>query len=139
MKRQRLVYTTIMAVGTVVGCGLLSACGNISRGSQSRVTVTRAGAKGRLIRGIECAQKLGVEISGGAVIHTPSSMTGDQLDGVLKRCGFVRAKASSESALGARAKSNLRVISMAEKFATCMRQNGVDIPRPNPKADGPLI
>jgi hypothetical protein len=156
-----------VAVGLValllVSLGL-AACGSSSSSSSSTTATTSAstgttGAKGagRFTAVRECLQKEGITLpkrtpgqkrppggaggflggggaGGAAGPQLPKGVTRAKYEAALKKCGgggFVRGDT-------ARFDSPTFKAALA-KFATCMRQNGVNVPAPNTSGKGPVF
>jgi hypothetical protein len=90
----------------------------------------------------ECLQKNGVTLPkpapgqrrgflGGAT-GLPNGVTRGQMEAALKKCGGLFGG-------GLRRFSNPGYKQSLAKFATCMRENGVDVPEPNTSGNGPVF
>jgi len=146
----RLGSCLALAVLAVV---VLSACGGSSKSSSSTGTSTvakaatggtssgPAGQTGKRrreleIRGTarrECLQKNGVKLPKGTTgLGLPKGVTRAQYEAALKKCG---------GGLGGRGNlaSNPAFKQAFAKFATCMRENGVNFPAPNTSGKGPVF
>jgi hypothetical protein len=142
----------------------LAACGSSSSSSSSTTATTSAstgtGAKGpnagRFTAVRECLQKEGITLpkrtpgqkrppggaggflggggaGGTAGPQLPKGVTRAKYEAALKKCGggsghFTRTRFDSPTFKAALA-----------KFATCMRQNGVNVPAPNTSGSGPVF
>ena len=152
----------------LLACLGLAACGGSSSSSSGTTATTSAstgtGAKGanagRFAAVRECLQKNGVTLpafkpgqhgqpqargpfGGGAGAagsaggpQLPKGVTRAQYEAALKKCGA--GKFSGRSGGGARFKSPAFQAALA-KFATCMRENGVNVPAPNTSGNGPVF
>jgi hypothetical protein len=142
---------------------LLSACGSSSKGSSSSANAAAAvsngagtgptGASGRAGRFTalrECLQKSGITLPrrtpgarpapgaggflGGANgPQLPKGVTRAQYQAALQKCG-----AGAFLGSGPRVRSPAFKQALA-KFATCMRENGVNVPAPNTSGNGPIF
>ena len=143
----------------------LAACGSSSSSSSSTTATTSAstgaGAKGpnagRFAALRECLQKEGITLpkrtpgqkrppggaggflgaggAGGAGgPQLPKGVTRAQYEAALKKCG-----GSSFSRGGATRFDSPVFKAALAKFATCMRQNGVNVPAPNTSGKGPVF
>lgn len=63
----------------------------------------------------------------------PSGVTRAQYEAALKKCG-----GGTFAGRGARLKSPVYQAALS-KFATCMRENGIDVPTPNTSGNGPVF
>ena len=141
----------------------LAACGSSSSSSSSTTaTSTGTGAKGpdagRFAAVRECLQKEGITLpkrtpgqkrppgeaggflgGGGAGGTTgpqlPKGVTRAQYEAALKKCG---GRDFGHGGGAARFDSPTFKAALA-KFATCMRQNGVNVPAPNTSGSGPVF
>lgn len=138
-----------------------SAAGGASTGTTSTggssTQGTAAGAGRRRFGAIrECLQKNGVTLpqrspgsgapgggfpgaGGGPTL--PKGVTRAQFEAAMKKCGGGSFGARSGRASGAgfgRANSPVFKAALA-KYATCLRQNGIDIPAPNTSGKGPIF
>lgn len=134
----------------------LGACGSSSSPSASADTSTTSSGAGssqapgggfpshRFTAMRECLSKSGIKLperrpgaappAGGPRFGLPSGVTREQLRAALEKCGlhggsFRPGASLHSSAFQAR----------LTKFATCMRQNGVNLPAPNTSGRGPLF
>lgn len=149
----------VLAIASIV----LSACGSSSKSStatSASASSSVAGAArgpGRFAALRECLQKNGVTTpkftpgqrppgaggflgaSGGAGgPQLPKGMTRSQYEAVLKKCGADFSHAGGFSGLGSRFNSTA-VKAALNKFASCMRENGVNVPSPNTSGKGPVF
>jgi len=164
-RRKPVAAATVVLV-LLLACLGLVACGGSSSSSSSATTATtsastRTGAKGpnagRFTAIRECLQKNGITLpkrtpgqkrpyGGGAGgflggggpgavggLQLPKGMTRAQYEAALKKCGGGFAGRG-----GARFKSPAFQAALA-KFATCMRENGVNVPAPNTSGSGPVF
>jgi hypothetical protein len=153
----------------LLACLGLAACGGSSSSSSSSTAAaatsasTGTGAKGpnagRFTAIRECLQKNGITLpkrtpgqkrppggaggflGGGAGgpgavggSQLPKGMTRAQYEAILKKCGGGAFAGRG----GARFKSPAFKAALA-KFATCMRENGVNVPAPNTSGTGPVF
>jgi hypothetical protein len=145
----------------------LAACGGSSKSSSTTTATASAststaggtkGAQGRFTELRECLQKNGVTLpkfnpgkrpspgsggflggSGGAGgPQLPKGMSRAQYEAVLKKCGGDFGRGGGFRGLGSRF-SSPAVKEGLDKFATCMRQNGVNVPSPNTSGKGPVF
>jgi hypothetical protein len=144
----------------------LAACGSSSSSSSSTTATTSAstgtGAKapnaGRFAAVRECLQKEGITLpkrtpgqkrppggaggflggggaGGAAGSQLPKGVTRAQYEAALKKCG---GRDFGHGGGAARFDSPTFKAALA-KFATCMRQNGVNVPAPNTSGSGPVF
>jgi hypothetical protein len=152
----------------LLACLGLVACGGSSSSSSSATTATTSastgtGAKGpnagRFAAIRECLQKNGITLpkrtpgqkrpyggaggflgggAGGSGAaggpQLPKGVTRSQYEAALKKCGGGAFAGRG----GARFKSPAFQAALA-KFATCMRENGVNVPAPNTSGSGPVF
>jgi hypothetical protein len=143
----------------------LAACGSSSSSSSSTTATTSestgTGAKGpnagRFAAVRECLQKEGITLpkrtpgekrppggaggflggggaGGAAGPQLPKGVTRAQYEAALKKCG------GSSFGHGGAARFDSPTFKAAlAKFATCMRQNGVNVPAPNTSGSGPVF
>lgn len=152
---------TAMLVLALVSA-VLSACGSSSKSSTTTAasassSVAGAPGAGRFAALRECLQKNGVTTpklapgqrppgaggslgAGGAPggPQLPKGMTRSQYEAVLKKCGGSFLHGGGFAGLGARFNSTA-VKEALNKFASCMRENGVDVPSPNTSGKGPVF
>lgn len=146
---------------------VLSACGGSSKTTASTATSTNASAStsapgsskaaGRFTALRECLQKNGVTLpkftpgkrpsggggflggSGGAGgPQLPKGMSRSQYEAVMKKCGGDFTHGGGFKGLGSRFNSPA-VKEALNKFASCMRENGVNVPAPNTSGKGPVF
>jgi len=163
--RPALVTALVIVIAGLV----LAACGSSSSGSSSSTnasastTATGAagaggGNAGRFAATRECLQKNGITLpkrtsgqrrppgaaggllgGGGAGAggpKLPAGVTRAQYEAALKKCGggnFARGGGGSARFNNPTFKAALA------KFATCMKQNGVNVPAPNTSGNGPVF
>ena len=145
----------------LLACLGLSACGGSSKSSSTSASVAAAttpgatGAKGpdagRFAAVRECLQKNGVTLPafkpgqhgqpqargpfGGATgRQLPKGVNKAKYEAAVKKCGG----GNFASRGGTRFKSPAFKTALA-KFATCMRENGVNVPAPNTSGSGPVF
>lgn len=158
---------TVMALALLLACIGLAACGSSSKNSStSTVAVTTGtsastgtGARGpnasRFAAVRACLQKNGITLpklpagkrpvpgaspggvggAGASGFTLPKGMSKAQYEAVVKKCGGLRGGAFNG---GARFSSPAFKAALA-KFATCLRQNGVNVPTPNTSGKGPVF
>jgi hypothetical protein len=146
----------------------LAACGSSSSSSSNAAATTSAtgttgtGAKGpdagRFAAVRECLQKEGVTLpkrtpgqkrppggaggflgggaGGTAGPQLPKGVTRAKYEAALKKCG---AGQFGRGGSGGARFDNPTFKAALAKFATCMRQNGVDVPAPNTSGNGPVF
>jgi hypothetical protein len=149
----------------LLGCLGLAACGGSSKSSStstnaSAATTTTTGATaakgpnaGRFTALRECLQKNGITLPklpagkrpvpgvspggiGGGGFALPKGMSKAQYEAVVTKCGGLRGGAFNGG--GARFRSPVFKTALA-KFATCLRENGVNVPAPNTSGKGPVF
>jgi hypothetical protein len=153
----------------LLACLGLAACGSSSKSSSTSAsaaaattTTGAAGARGpntaRFAAMRECLQKAGITLpkrtpgqkrpSGGAGgflggggagaggAPLPKGVTRAQYEAAIKKCGGGNFAGRGRG--GARFKSPAFQAALA-KFATCLRENGVDVPAPNTSGKGPVF
>jgi hypothetical protein len=165
---RRTPATTVVVLVLLLACLGLVACGGSSKSSSTSTNASAAttttgttGAKGpntaRFAAVRECLQKNGITLpkrtpgqkrpSGGAggflgggaagkagEPQLPKGVTRAQYEAALKKCGGGAFAGRG----GARFKSPAFQAALA-KFATCMRENGVNVPAPNTSGSGPVF
>lgn len=138
---------------------LLAACGSSSKGSSTASSTASSAAApraGRFTALRECLKKEGITLpqrvpgkpgsppAGGAVPfgggfrggqQLPKGVTRAQFEAALKKCG---GGSGGRFGGGGRLRSTTFKKAL-EKFAVCMRQNGVDVPTPNTSGSGPVF
>jgi hypothetical protein len=164
VNRRKPATVAVALVALLLGSLGLAACGSSSSKSSSSSTTattsasTGTGAKGpnagRFAAVRECLQKEGITLpkrtpgekrppggaggflGGGAAgggPKLPSGVTRAKYEAALKKCGGGFARGGA-----ARFDSPTFKAALA-KFATCMRQNGVNVPAPNTSGNGPVF
>ncbi len=162
-RKPEVAATTVLVL--LLACLGLAACGGSSSSSSSSTaaaatsTSTGTGAKGpnsgRFAAMRECLQKNGITLpkrtpdqkrpsggaggflgggAGGAGPKLPSGVTRAQYEAAIKKCGGGNFAGRG----GTRFKSPAFQAALA-KFATCLRQNGVNVPAPNTSGSGPVF
>jgi hypothetical protein len=155
----------LAVLAILLACVGLAACGGTSTSSSTSATASAAstgptGARGgptgasagrfRAVR--ECLQKAGIAPpqrtpgtrrggggflpGAGAEPQLPKGMTRAQYEAALKKCGggaFRRGAGGTGRLKSPAAKQALAT------FATCMRENGVNVPEPNTSGSGPVF
>ncbi len=162
IKTNRYKSPAAAAVALLLASLLLAACGGSSKASSSTSTTASAststtgglgGARaGRFAALRECLQKNGITLpqrtpgtrrppgvggflgGAGAGPTLPKGVTRAQYEAALKKCGGGFAGHGT----GARFSSPAFKAALA-KFATCLRQNGVNVPSPNTSGKGPIF
>jgi len=143
----------------LLACLGLAACGSSSSSStSSNASATSTnGATGATGRGAgrfaalrECLQKNGITLpkrtpgqrpqggaggflGGAGGPQLPAGVTRAQYEAAVKKCG-----GAAFTGAGGRVKSPAFKQALA-KFATCMRENGVNVPEPNTSGSGPIF
>lgn len=158
------VLVLLLACLGLAACG--SSSGSSSNTSASASTTGAAGAKGpntgRFAAMRECLQKNGITLpqrtpgqrrppggaggflgGGGGTGGTggpqlPKGVTRAQYEAALKKCGGGNFAGRGRGGGGARFKSPAFQAALA-KFATCLRENGVNVPTPNTSGNGPVF
>jgi len=114
--------------------------------------------KGRFTQLRECLQKNGVTLPkftpgqrparGGGLLggqggaggpQLPKGMTRAQYESVLKKCGGDFLHGGGFKGFGSSRFNSPAVKEALDRFAACMRQNGVDVPKPNTSGSGPVF
>jgi hypothetical protein len=154
------VLVLLLACLGLVACGGSSKSSSSSTTSASASTTTTTGATsakgpnaGRFSALRECLQKDGITLpkrtprqgrppgAGGFLSGTgagptlPKGVTRAQYEAALKKCGGGNFAGRGG---GARFSSPIFKAALA-KFATCLRQNGVNVPTPNTSGKGPVF
>jgi hypothetical protein len=141
----------------------LAACGSSSKSSSTSTTATTSASTGTGTKGAgrfaavrECLEKEGITLpkrtpgekrppggaggflggggaGGAAGPKLPAGVTRAKYEAALKKCGggFVRGDTARFD--------NPTFKAALAKFATCMRQNGVNVPAPNTSGKGPVF
>ena len=159
-RRTRPAATAVLAI--VLASFGLAACGGTSTSSSTNASAAATGATGtgsgatgasasrfRAVR--ECLQKEGIALpqrtpgtqrppgggfpGAGGGPQLPKGVTRAQYEAALKKCG---GSAFRRGAGGARLKSPAFKQALA-KFATCMHENGVNVPEANTSGSGPVF
>jgi hypothetical protein len=159
------VLVLLLACLGLAACGSSSgSSSSATSASVSTTTTDAAGTKGpnsgRFAAIRECLQKNGVTLpafkpgqhgqpqargqrrppgGGGGATGGPSlpkGVTRAQYEAALKKCGG--GNFAGRSGGGARFKSSAFQAALA-KFATCLRENGVNVPAPNTSGKGPVF
>ncbi len=139
----------------VLAAALLAGCGSSSKTSSSPANASAATATTGKPAGLaasrftalrECLQKNGIplppptpgqsptlRVLGAHSAHLPKGVTSAQYQAALKKCG-----ASTFAGAGRRVSSPAFKAALT-KFATCLRQNGVNMPAPNTSGRGPIF
>jgi hypothetical protein len=159
------VLVLLLACLGLAACGgsSSSSSGTTATTSASTGTGAKGANAGRFAAVRECLQKNGITLpkrtpgqkrpnggaggflgGGGAAggagsaggPQLPKGVTRAQYEAALKKCGA--GKFSGRSGGGARFKSPAFQAALA-KFATCMRENGVNVPAPNTSGNGPVF
>jgi hypothetical protein len=155
-----VVLVLLLACLGLAACGGSSKSSSTSTNASAATTTTGAtGAKGpnagRFTAVRACLQKNGITLpklpagkrpvpgvspggigGGGAGFALPKGMSKAQYEAVVKKCGGLRGGAFNGG--GARFSSPVFKAALA-KFATCLRQNGVNVPTPNTSGKGPVF
>jgi hypothetical protein len=134
----------------------LAACGSSSSSTTSSATTTNSAAHGatasRFAAVRACLQKNGITLpkptpgqgrpgggfqgSGGP--HLPAGVTRAQYEAAIKKCGGFSGGRFG-AGFGGRALSTPAGKAALAKFATCMHENGVNVPPPNTSGKGPIF
>jgi hypothetical protein len=156
---------TLAVLALALASLALAACGSSSKSSSSTTATASAStstaggtkdARGRFSELRECLQKNGVTPpkftpgqrppgggflggSGGAGgPQLPKGMTRAQYEAVLKKCGGDFTRGGGFAGIGSRFGSPAAKEAL-DKFAACMRENGVNVPSPNTSGKGPVF
>jgi hypothetical protein len=163
--KRRKPATAAVLIVLLLACVGLAACGSSSGSSSSTTSASasttttgatgakgsapaRVGARFAAIRA--CMSKNGITLpqrpkpgqrpapgQGIPGLHLPKGMTQAQYLAIVKKCGFGigpgRVAGNGGLLRSAAAKQALA------KFASCMRENGVNIPAPNTSGSGPVF
>ncbi len=153
-KRNRALAALLILLATLA----LAACGS-SSSSTTTATATTAGSPARgafaarfaAVRA--CLQKDGITLpkrtpgqgrpaggflGGGSGPKLPAGVTRAQYEAAIKKCGgFGAGRFGGGFGVG-RFTTPAAKAALA-KFATCMRENGIDVPAPNSSGKGPIF
>jgi hypothetical protein len=165
-RTRRVSLATAMTVALLLLASLgLAACGGSSSSSttSNAAATSSTGATGATARGAgrfqalrECLQKNGITLpkrtpgqrprggtGGGGFLgggaggaggpQLPKGVSRAQYEAAIKKCG-----GGAFAGAGGRVSSPAAKQALA-KFATCMRQNGVNVPEPNTSGGGPIF
>jgi hypothetical protein len=163
-KRRKPAASAAAVLVLLLACLGLAACGSSSGSSSSTAsasaattTTGAAGTKGpnsgRFAAMRACLQKNGVTLpafkpgqhgqpqargrfGAGSAAKLPKGVTRAQYEAALKKCGAGNFAGGARG--GARFKSPAFKAALA-KFATCLRENGVNVPAPNTSGSGPVF
>ncbi len=157
----------IAVAALVLTAFVLAACGGSSAKSSSSTNASatsstaggsRPGAS-RFAAFRECLQKNGITLpkrpsgqqrgpgaggllggagGGGGPAQLPKGVTRAQYEAAVKRCGGAPGRAGFGAGGAGRFNSPL-VKQALDKFAACMRENGVNVPAPNTSGKGPVF
>jgi hypothetical protein len=149
LKRVYFVVLVVLAAALLAGCGSSSKTSSASTHASAATTTTGkpAGlAASRYTALRECLQKNGIPLPpstpgqapairflGAHSAHLPKGMTSAQYQAALKKCD-----ASTFAGAGRRVSSPAFKAALT-KFATCLRQNGVNMSAPNTSGTGPIF
>jgi hypothetical protein len=157
--RTRPVLLSVLAL--VLASLLLAACGSSSSGTTTTTTsasstTSTTGAPGsasarvgRFAAVRECLQKAGITLpkrspgqGGGGFLagggpQLPKGVTRAQYEAAIKKCGGFGFKGGRFS--GTARFSSPQFKGALVKFASCMRENGVNLPTPNSSGKGPIF
>jgi hypothetical protein len=156
--RTRSALLSVLAL--VLASLLLAACGSSSSGttattsaSSSTATTGAPGSpnarSGRFAAVRECLQKAGITLpkrapgqAGGGFLpgggpQLPKGVTRAQYEAAIKKCGGFGFKGGRFA--GAARFSSPQFKAALVKFASCMRENGVNLPTPNSSGKGPIF
>jgi hypothetical protein len=151
----------LLALCVLGACVALAACGSSGNGSSSASTssstsASKAGGQGssRFTALRSCLQKQGITLPappsgttrppggpgagapGGRLrgLQPPEGVSQAQFEAALKKCGGGKPPQGRAGALNsASARAGL------VKYATCLRQNGINVPEPNTTGNGPVF
>ena len=125
----------------------LTACGGSSKGPSASAAATRTsttGRDGRFAALRECLLKNGITLPqrsagqrpqpGRGGLQLPRGVTQAQFQAALKKC-----RGGAGGLLGGGGSANPSNTKALAKFASCMRQNGVNLPTPNTSGNGPVF
>lgn len=148
-KAARLWLLLPMLLASVV----LTACGGSSKSSSTATASASASAttgsagsrSGRFTALRECLKKNGITLPaptpgqrGGGFLggagRLPAGVTRAQFEAAVKKCGGL-----PRGGFNRRGSTNPAFRQALAKFATCMRQNGVNVPEPNTSGRGPIF
>jgi hypothetical protein len=155
---------TAAVLALLLACLGLAACGGSSKGSSTSANAAAASASasgaptgptgpraGRFKALRECLQKNGISppsrtpgarrppgiggfLGGAGGPQLPKGVTRAQYEAAIKKCGG----GAFAGGAGGRLKNPAYTQALA-KFATCMRENGVNVPAPNTSGNGPIF
>jgi hypothetical protein len=156
--------TAIAVLVLLLACLGLAACGSSgsstttsAKTSANAAATTASGGgtgatgarSGRFTALRECLQKNGITLpkrtpgqgprggaggffGGGAGVQLPNGVTRAQMQAALKKCG-------GGASAGLRRVNTPAFKQEFDKFVSCMRENGIDLPAPNTSGNGPIF
>jgi hypothetical protein len=158
---------TAAVIALLLACLGLAACGGSSKSSSTSASAAATSSNsaggtsgptgpggGRFKAVRECLQKSGITLpqrtpgaprtpgaggflGGAGGPQLPKGVTRAQYEAALKKCG-AGAFGGGFGGAGLRLKNPVYKQALA-KFATCMRENGVNVPQPNTSGKGPVF
>ncbi|MEA2153025.1 MAG: hypothetical protein QOI18_1258 [Solirubrobacteraceae bacterium] len=158
---RRKLIRPLLALCVLAACVALAACGSSGSGSSSAAntsssSASKAGGQGssRFTALRSCLQKQGITLpappSGGTRpqggpgagapgggprgLQPPQGVSQAQFEAALKKCGGGKPPQGAGGAINsASARAGL------VKYASCLRQNGINVPEPNTTGKGPVF
>ncbi len=155
-KRLAAIAVLLIASAVLVACGGSSSTTGSTSTTNAAATAPTGSGRARFSALRECLQKEGITLptrpqggkpsggkpggglflGGGGQRTLPSGVSRSKFEAAIKKCGG----GGSFQRFGDRNRlNNANFKKSLEKFATCMRQNGVNVPAPNTTGKGPIF
>ena len=153
-KRLAAIALLLLASAALVACGgSSSTTGSTTTATTNASATAPAGGANRFSALRECLKKEGITLptrskgsrpkggpggaflGGGGARTLPNGVSRSKFEAAMKKCG-----GAGFNRFGGRGRANSASFKKSlEKFATCMRENGIDVPAPNTSGSGPIF